>query len=69
MNAGEAAGLGWGNAFLPRFPTVVIDGGALQQRYWIWAGHTLLAALLGMTLLLRKGPEADGSLDHLECEQ
>lgn len=33
---------GWGNAFVPLFPRIVMAEGAAQQRYWIWAGLTLL---------------------------
>jgi hypothetical protein len=29
-------------------------GGAAQQRYWIWAGLTLLAGVLAMIVRLRK---------------
>ena len=45
---------GWGNAFVPLFPTIVIVEGAVQQRYWIWAGLTLLAGVLAMIVRLRK---------------
>lgn len=41
---------GWGNAFVPLFPTIVMAEGAAQQRYWIWAGLTLLAGALAMTM-------------------
>jgi hypothetical protein len=45
---------GWGNAFVPLFPTIVMAGGAAQQRYWIWAGLTLLDGVLAMIVRLRK---------------
>ena len=45
---------GWGNAFVPLFPTIVMVEGAVQQRYWIWAGLTLLAGVLAMIVRLRK---------------
>jgi uncharacterized protein len=41
---------GWGNAFVPLFPTIAMTGGAVQLRYWIWAGLTLLAGVLAMSL-------------------
>jgi len=37
---------GWGNALVPLFPTLVMAEGAGQQRYWIWAGLTLLAGVI-----------------------
>jgi uncharacterized protein len=39
---------GWGNALVPLFPTIVMVEGAGQQRYWIWAGLTLLAGVAAM---------------------
>jgi membrane protease YdiL (CAAX protease family) len=41
---------GWGNAFVPLFPTIVMAEGAAQPRYWLWAGLTLLAGLAAMVL-------------------
>lgn len=43
---------GWGNAFVPLFPTIVMVEGAAQQRYWIWASLTLLAGVLAMIVRL-----------------
>ena len=45
---------GWGNAFVPLFPTIVMVEGAAQQRYWIWASLTLLAGVLAMIVRLRR---------------
>ena len=33
----------WGDSFVPVFPTIVMTEGAMQQRYWIWAGLMLLS--------------------------
>jgi membrane protease YdiL (CAAX protease family) len=41
---------GWANAFVPLFPTLVMASGAAQQRYWIWAGLTLIAGVVAMAL-------------------
>jgi uncharacterized protein len=55
---------GWGNAFVPLFPTLVMAEGAAQQRYWIWAGLTLLAGVLAMIVRLRRaGPKPALSVD------
>jgi membrane protease YdiL (CAAX protease family) len=57
---------GWGNAFVPLFPTIVMAGGAAQQRYWIWAGLTLLAGVVAMIVRSRKAPARPGSPDLLD---
>lgn len=44
---------GWGNAFVPLFPTLVMSDGAPQQRYWIWAALTLLAGVVAMIVRMR----------------
>lgn len=41
---------GWGNAFVPLFPTIVMTEGKAQPRYWIWAGLTLLAGVVAMVV-------------------
>jgi hypothetical protein len=46
---------GWGNAFVPLFPTIVMAEGASQQRYWIWAGLTLLTGVVAM-IVRSRGP-------------
>ena len=43
---------GWGNAFVPLFPTIVMVEGVAQQRYWFWASLTLLAGVLAMIVRL-----------------
>jgi hypothetical protein len=57
---------GRGNAFVPLFPTIVMVDGAAQQRYWIWAGLTLLVGVVAMVVRSRKRPARLGSpdLDH-----
>jgi len=57
---------GWGNAFVPLFPTIVMAGGAAQQRYWIWAGLTLLAGVVAMIVRLKTDEAGSGVLI---CEQ
>jgi uncharacterized protein len=52
---------GWGNAFVPLFPTIVMIKGAAQQRYWIWVGLTLLVGVLAMIVRLR---QARGILEN-----
>jgi uncharacterized protein len=52
---------GWGNAFVPLFPTIVMVKGAAQQRYWIWASLILLAGVLAMVVRLRKARGRIGS--------
>ena len=59
---------GWGNAFVPLFPTIVMAGGAAQRRYWIWAGLTLSAGVLAMIVRLRKARRRLGSSDLLDGE-
>jgi len=50
--------------FVPLFPTIVMAEGAAQQRYWIWAGLTLLAGVLAMIVRLRRtGPKPALSVD------
>ncbi len=49
---------GWGNAFVPLFPTIVMAQGAAQQRYWIWAGLTLLAGVLAMIVRLGRARQS-----------
>jgi len=42
----------------------VMAEGAAQQRYWIWAGLTLLAGVLAMIVRLRRaGPKPASSVD------
>jgi hypothetical protein len=53
---------GWGNAFVPLFPTIVMAEGAAQQRYWIWAGLTLLTGVLAMIVRSKKARGRLGSL-------
>jgi membrane protease YdiL (CAAX protease family) len=45
---------GWGNAFVPLFPTIVMADGAAQPRYWIWAGLTLLVGVVAMIVRSRR---------------
>ena len=53
-----------GTAFVPLFPTIVMAGGAAQQRYWIWAGLTVMAGVTAMIVRLGRarsrfrGPDA-----------
>lgn len=57
---------GWGNAFVPLFPTIVMAEGAAQPRYWIWAGLTLLAGLLAMVVRSRRTRARFGSPSPLD---
>ena len=43
--------------------------GAAQQRYWIWAGLTLLAGVLAMIVRLRQERSRLGSPDLLDGKQ
>ncbi|MDO8847679.1 MAG: type II CAAX endopeptidase family protein [Coriobacteriia bacterium] len=52
---------GWGNAFVPLFPTIVMAEGAAQPRYWIWAGLTLLAGVVAMVVRSRRAQSRLGS--------
>lgn len=45
---------GWGNALVPLFPTLVMAKGVAQQRYWIWAGLSVLVGVTTMFVRLRK---------------
>lgn len=47
---------GWANALVPLFPTIVMAEGVVQQRYWIWAGLTLLAGVVAMIVRPRTMP-------------
>lgn len=50
---------GWGNAFVPLFPTLVMAEGSPQVRYWIWAALTLLAGIFSQVVRSkRKAPLA-----------
>jgi hypothetical protein len=60
---------GWGNAFVPLFPTIVMAGGAAQQRYWIWAGLTLLAGVVAMIVRMRTARRRLGGPDLLDGAQ
>jgi hypothetical protein len=60
---------GWGNAFVPLFPTLVMAGGAAQQRYWIWAGLTLLAGVVAMIVRMRTARRRLGGPDLLDGAQ
>jgi len=60
---------GWGNAFVPLFPTIVMAEGAAQQRYWIWAGLTLLAGALAMIVRSRRARNRLGSPDLLDGQK
>ena len=54
---------GWSNGFVPLFPTIVMAAGASQQRYWIWAGLTLLAGVIAMIARSRVARRRDQDLE------
>jgi hypothetical protein len=60
---------GWGNAFVPLFPTIVMAQGAAQTRYWIWAGLTLLAGVVAMIVRSRRARDGLGSPDLLDGQR
>lgn len=65
---------GRGNAFVPLFPTIVMAQGAGQQRYWLWAGFTLLAGVVAMIARSRVSCRTSGFSSRLnggrrECGQ
>ena len=60
---------GWGNAFVPLFPTIVMAQGAAQQRYWIWAGLTLLVGVLAMLIRMSAARRGSGTPSQLDDRQ
>ncbi len=55
---------GWANAFVPLFPVIVMAEGAVQQRFWIYAGLSLLAGVVAMIVRLRSAaPKTVASVD------